>query len=121
MGGNGGVYSTAYGYLANSDLLLRTTNLNGGTSGGDTAGGNLRTSSYTPNQLNQYTTVVTPGFKDVSGAAWATSTVTVNGGATDRKGEYWHRELGVSNGSSPVWQSVTATTGTTSSNCGRRA
>jgi RHS repeat-associated protein len=77
--------------------------------GGDINGNNQRTISYTPNNLNEYSTVVTPGYKDVMGAAWTTNVLTVNGGATDRKGEYFHKELSIANGSGPVWQSIQVT------------
>lgn len=34
------------------------------------------------------------------------ATVTVNSQATYRRGEYFHKEISVSNGSGPVWQSL---------------
>src|SRR5439155_19741759 len=52
-------------------------------------------------------TITTPGYEDIFGVAWAPTTVTVDAGATDRKGEYYHREISVANGSGPVWQNVT--------------
>jgi len=88
------------------------------SSGGDVTGGNLRTTTYTANNLNQYTAVTTPGFEDIVGLALATDTVTVNSGATDRKGEYFHGEITVANSSSPVWQAVTVSSGGVSSNGG---
>jgi RHS repeat-associated protein len=45
----------------------------------------------------------TPGWASISGAAWATTAVTVNGGTTDRKGEFFHREVSIPNGDKPVW------------------
>jgi RHS repeat-associated protein len=41
------------------------------------------------------------------GAGFATNTVTVNGQATYRKGEYFRKEVTVANSSTPVWQSIT--------------
>lgn len=54
-----------------------------------------------------HTSITTPGYEDIMGVAFATNPVTVNSGATDRKVEYFHREISVANGSSPVWQAVT--------------
>lgn len=48
---------------------------------GDVNGGNLRETTYTVNNLNQYTAVATPGYEDIIGVAWATNTVTVNSGS----------------------------------------
>jgi len=80
--------------------------------GGDTNGQNLRTIAYGNNSLNEYTNIQTPGYVNILGAALATNSVTVNGGAADRKAEYFHRELTVANGTGPVWQNVTNTSGT---------
>jgi RHS repeat-associated protein len=87
-------------------------------SGGDVNGANLRTTTYAANALNQYTTVTTPGYKDVLGAALATNSVTVNSGSCSRKGEYFHREITVANSSAAVWQSVTVTSGSDTTNGG---
>jgi hypothetical protein len=57
---------------------------------------------HTRHALNHYTQVTTPGFAAISGAAWATTAVTVNGGATDRKGEFFHREISVANSGLPA-------------------
>ena len=84
-------------------------------SGGDVGGVNLRSKSYTVNALNQYTQVLTPGYQDVLGVAVATNAVTVNGGATDRKTEYFHRELPVNN-NAVVWQGVSVVSAGTTSN-----
>jgi RHS repeat-associated protein len=80
-------------------------------SGGDTDGLNLRSVSYSANNLNQYTTVTTPGYEAIVGVALATNLVTVNSLTADRKGEYFHRELAISNGSGPVWQAVSVVSG----------
>jgi len=85
-------------------------------SGGDVNGANLRTTTYAVNNLNQYTTVTTPGYKDILGVALATNSVTVNSGSCDRKGEFFHREITVANSSSAVWQNVTASSAGNSTN-----
>ncbi len=83
--------------------------------GGDEYGANLRTNAYYPNLLNQYTSRTVPGAADVIGVSLATNTVTVNGLAPYRKGEYFRKELTVANSSTPVWQAITvAATGQTS-------
>ena len=76
--------------------------------GGDATGLNLRSATYSVNNLDQYGVVPVPGAIDVIGAAYATASVTVNGQATTRKGEYYRAELNVSNGTTPVYQAVTA-------------
>jgi RHS repeat-associated protein len=81
------------------------------SSGGDTNGANLRTNSYTANNLNEYTAVSTPGYKDIIGVALATNSVTVNGGTADRKAEYFHREIPIGNGSGPLWTNMTVSSG----------
>jgi RHS repeat-associated protein len=75
--------------------------------GGDQNGANLRTASYGANSLNQYTNRQVPGAVDVMGISFATNGVSVNSQAAYRKGEYFRAEVPVSNGSVPVWQSVT--------------
>jgi len=81
------------------------------SAGGDVNGGSLRQTTYTANGLNQYTDITTPGYKDICGIAIATNGVTVNGGAADRKVEYFHREIGIANGSGALWQDVPVTSG----------
>ncbi len=75
--------------------------------GGDTSGSNPRTSVYYPNALNQYWSNTVPGAVDVMGVALATNTVTVNGLASYRKGEYFRKELSANNSAAPVWQQIT--------------
>ena len=87
-------------------------------SGGDNQGANLRETLYYANSLNQYTIVQTPGYKHVAGAAFATNTVLVNGGTPERRGEWFDREITVANASSPVWQTVSVTDGTVTTNGG---
>jgi len=76
-------------------------------SGGDSSGANLRTQTYTVNNLNQYTQRTVPGYVDVLGAATNTANVAVNNAVTYRKGEYYRTELTVPNGSTALWQGVT--------------
>jgi RHS repeat-associated protein len=80
--------------------------------GGDTNGANLRTIAYTNNSLNQYIGILTPSYANIIGAAFVTNSVSVNNAPADRKSEYFHREITVANGSGPVWQNVTNTSGT---------
>ena len=79
--------------------------------GGDTSGRNLQTINYGANSLNEYTSVATPGWQEVVGAAITSNSVTVNGGAADRKLEYFHRETSSTNGGGPVWQGVAVVSG----------
>ena len=75
----------------------------------------LRPVSYGVNEANEYTTITNPPYKDIIGAALNDSTVTVNGGAADRKTEYFHREITATNASGPCWTptSVAVTNGST--------
>jgi len=75
--------------------------------GGNENGANLRSASYTPNLLNQYTSRTVPGAVDIMGVSFATNTVTVNGQAAYRKGEYFRKELPIANTSGPVWTNIT--------------
>jgi hypothetical protein len=75
--------------------------------GGDEGGANLRSATYWANNLNQYTARDVPGYVDVMGLELATNSVTVNSASTYRHSEYFRKEISVSNGSVPVWQSVT--------------
>lgn len=86
--------------------------------GGDENGLNLRLATYTPDNLNQYTSRTVPGAFDVLGLAMGNnSTPTVNSVAPWRKGEYFRKELSVNNGSAAVWGSVSvAATGETTVN-----
>jgi YD repeat-containing protein len=82
--------------------------------GGDETGRNLRVANYGANTLNQYTNRDVPGGFDVIGLAFATNSISVNGLAPYRRGEYFRQELTVTNGSAAVWDSVTVTSGTNS-------
>ena len=77
--------------------------------GGDENGSNLRSANYSANNLNQYTSRDVPGALDIIGVALATSSVLVNNNSPYRHVEYFRYELPVSNGSAPVWQSVSVT------------
>lgn len=80
-------------------------------SGGNSSGCNLRLTTYSANNLNQYTTITNAGYEDISGAAFATNTVGVTNAITglgvlaDRKGEYFHGEVDINN-ATPLWQTV---------------
>ncbi len=82
-------------------------NLKTNWSGGDASGQNLRPTAFTVNGLNEYTGITIPSYKDVCGVAYANVTITVNGQSTDRKGEYYHSELSVTNVGGALWQTVT--------------
>ena len=83
--------------------------------GGNTNGYNLQTISYTVDSLNEYTTVVNPGAKEIVGAALVTNIVTVNGLLADRHAGYFHNELAINNASGCVWQNIAVTSGGTTS------
>ena len=68
--------------------------------------GSLRQSNYSGNSLNQNSQRTVPGAVDVVGLADTNATVTVNNQATARKGEYFYRELALTNTTSPVSQQV---------------
>ncbi len=74
--------------------------------GGDAAGANLRTASYTNNSLNQITGRDVPSYLNIIGSATATN-VNVNNTMAYRRGEYYRVELNPNNSSAAVWQSVT--------------
>jgi len=85
------------------DIGNRTT----AKTGGDASGQNLRSSSYTANNLNQYSSRTVPGYVQAMGIANPSATVTVNGQSTSRKGEFYHVELAVGNTSAAQYPSVT--------------
>lgn len=97
-----------YGF---DDIGNRTGN--GTKLGGDASGANLRSTTYTRNLVNQYTSRTTPTGFDVLGLATASATVTVNGSSSGvyRRGEYFRKEVTVSNASAPVWQSLSLSAG----------
>ena len=75
--------------------------------GGDSAGGSLRTATYTANRLNQYSSRVVPGTNDIVGSAASTATVLVNLQSTYRKGEYYQKALVTNNATAPVYFAIT--------------
>jgi RHS repeat-associated protein len=87
--------------------------------GGDSNGANLRVSDYTGNLKNQYEERTVPGYADILGVAVGSASVQVNGSSSgvERKGQYFRKELTVSNSSSAQYPSVTvqAISGTNSS------
>jgi RHS repeat-associated protein len=97
---------------AHDDIGNRTS----AKKGGDQNGANLRTGTYSVNNLNQYTSRTNPGFLEVLGLANPSAGLSVSGtgSALYRRGEYFRRELSVSNSGGPVYQTstITATLGT---------
>ncbi|MFZ0827909.1 MAG: RHS repeat-associated core domain-containing protein [Verrucomicrobiia bacterium] len=75
--------------------------------GGDASGANLRQANYTNNLLNQITSRDVPGYIENQGSASSNATVTANGAAVYRKGNYYRGELTVGNGSAPVYVPIT--------------
>ncbi|MCL5096851.1 MAG: RHS repeat-associated core domain-containing protein, partial [Candidatus Omnitrophica bacterium] len=71
--------------------------------GGDSAGGNLRTATYTVTLVNQYTNRTVPNAVDILGTADAGATVTVNSQATYRKGTYYHKALTLDNSAKAIF------------------
>ena len=68
--------------------------------GGNITGGGLRTTSYVPNALNQYTNITRSDFKtDFVGTAGPSDVVSVNGTAAERAGPWWRAEVTPSVGS----------------------
>jgi len=66
--------------------------------GGDENGVNLRSATYTANALNQYSSRSNPASVDIIGLAEVSSSVTVNGsGSAYRHGEYFQKDLDVTN------------------------
>ena len=95
-----------FGY-AYDNLGNRTNTL----AGGDANGANQRATPYTVNSLNQYSSRKDPAAADVAGVATATATVTLNGQATARKGEYYWKELALTNSAAPAWTPVSVPLG----------
>jgi RHS repeat-associated protein len=80
--------------------------------GGDQTGGNQRSSSYTADRLNRYSSRTVPATFDVLGLATATSAVSLELNDTTtyadayRKGEYFRKELSDANTSAAKWSKV---------------
>ena len=77
-------------------------------SGGDQNGNNLRSATYSVNNLNQYTSRTVPNGFDMLGQVNVGATVWVNGSVSDyRRGEFFQKGLTVTNSSQAVWLPVT--------------
>jgi RHS repeat-associated protein len=74
--------------------------------GGDATGANLRTASYSVNNLNQITQRDIPAYVDVMGASIFTNAVTVNGTGAYRKEEYFRQQIAANNSSSALWTNI---------------
>jgi RHS repeat-associated protein len=70
--------------------------------GGNASGTGLRSATYTRNLLNQYSSYSVPEAFDVLGSAPPGASVTVNGGATYRKGDFWQAQPGGNNSTGAV-------------------
>jgi RHS repeat-associated protein len=77
--------------------------------GGDAAGANLRSATYTSNSLNQYSQRTMPGAVDVTGSAATGANVTVNGQAAYRRGAYFAQTLTLNNSTEPVYAQANIT------------
>ena len=80
--------------------------------GGDNAGQNLWSASYSANNLNQYTQRTVPGYVQSLGSANANATVTLwssdgSSASSQRKGSYFRAELPVDNTSVARWLALT--------------
>jgi RHS repeat-associated protein len=77
--------------------------------GGNPLGNDLRTSAYTADLLNGYTSRSVPGSVDVIGEASASVKVSVNSQPTIRHGEYYRGNPEAINNAGPKYQSITNT------------
>ena len=80
--------------------------------GGDQNGNNLRSATYSANNLNQYTSRTVPGYAEITGSAASNASVTIGTGPTAclapyRKTNYFWGELAVANSSSAAWLGIT--------------
>ena len=64
------------------------------------------TTTYTPNALNQYASIASPGSFVVSGRAETAAAVSVNTTAATRQGDYYHHKIDVDNTAGAVWSDV---------------
>ena len=94
------------------DAIGNRTGSSGTRSGGDSNGANLRSTGYTPNNLNQYVSRANHRYLEVQGGANATVTnisAAIAGGSPVnvgyRRGEYFRHEWSVA-GTSAAWQSA---------------
>ena len=73
-----------------------------------------RVTAYTPNELNQYASRTVPRAVDVTGLAAATASVTVNGAAASRVGDYFYStQTAPSNAAAWLTANIAATPGGT--------
>jgi len=80
--------------------------------GGDQAGANLRSATYTATTLNQYTNRTVPGAADVLGIAHPGATLSVNADSNVyRRGEYFRKELSINNASAAQYPLVSVVAG----------
>lgn len=75
------------------------------------AGAGAHVTSYTANNLNQYTARSNPGVAVARGVVHEAASLAVNGGEPTllRSGERWVWERTVGNGGGPAWQAVNVT------------
>ena len=80
--------------------------------GGDQNGNNLRSATYSANNLNQYTNRTVPDYAEITGSAASNASVTIWTGPTAylapyRKTNYFWGELTAANASTAAWLQVT--------------
>ena len=64
------------------------------------------TTTYTPNALNQYASIASPGSFVVSGRAETAAAVSFTTTAATRQGDYYHHKIDVDNTAGAVWSDV---------------
>ena len=74
--------------------------------GGDQAGQNLRSATYTANAVNQYSERTVPGAVDLIGSANPNATVTYNNGPVYRHGSFFEKTVTLNNAAGPVFQNL---------------
>jgi hypothetical protein len=80
--------------------------------GGDQWGVNLRSASYSANNLNQYTSRTVPGYFNDIGSAKSNAAVTLwsadgSYASTYRRGDYFCAELPINNSTGALWLTLT--------------
>ena len=76
-------------------------------SGGNAEGHKLRASSYSANDLNQYSSRLGSGYVNIIGSAASNAMVTVNRQQVQRHGDYFWGEVAVSNAAGPMCLALT--------------
>jgi RHS repeat-associated protein len=94
------------------DIGNRTSIKTGGDSTGASAA--LRTATYTPNSLNQYSSRTVGNIVDILGISKTSASVTVNGQSTFRKNEFYQATIPLVNNANQT-VTVQATSGTSAS------